>query len=166
MSAYFPQNKAKTYAIRWAYSLSSFDALLGISRPNVILLDATDRGVSEFVDYIETQPNFTTPIIALAKNSQMQSELDQRIPDLVKARIDSSRIGRSLLSRTIRQVVAAAVIEDDADKAAVMEVQGVRVNTNARNRLTPQHARFERTVSTCAGANSADRREEVDPYLR
>ncbi|MEM7802322.1 MAG: response regulator, partial [Chloroflexota bacterium] len=50
-------------------------------------------------------------------------------------RIDSSRIGRSLLSRTIRQVVAASYAEEIDNGEAVMEVQGVRVSANISNRL-------------------------------
>ena len=128
--------RAKTYAIRWAYNVSSLDSLLNVGQPDVVILDATDQGVSRFIDYIEQLPSFATPIIALAKNSQMQSELDTRIPGLVKARIDSSRIGRSLLSRTIRQVVAAAAAEREAGSGNFMEIQGIQINTRRKNRLS------------------------------
>lgn len=128
--------KAKTYSIRWAYNPQSLKALLDLGRPDVILLDATDKGVSGFIDFIEKLPSFDCPIIALAKDSQMKSELDQRIPNLVKARIDSSRIGRSLLSRTIRQVVAASYAASNPEAGeGVMEVQGVRVNSTINNHL-------------------------------
>ncbi|MFK7803695.1 MAG: response regulator [Anaerolineae bacterium] len=127
--------RARTYAIRWAFDPLSLQKLLKMGRTDVLLLDATGSEANEFVVLLREMAGAPVPIIALTKDARTEAVLDQEISDMVQARIDATRVSRSLLSRTIRQVVAASYASMTAAKATEMEVQGIRVTTSPRTML-------------------------------
>ncbi len=127
--------RARTYAIRWAFDPLSLQKLLRMGRTDIILLDAIGSEVDEFVGLIKEMPGFQIPIIALTREAETEAILEARIPDLVQARIDATRVSRSLLSRTIRQVVAATYANGEVATGTEMEVQGIRVTTSPRTML-------------------------------
>ena len=127
--------RARTYAIRWAFDPLSLQKLMRMGRTDVLLLDATGSDANEFVVLLREMPRLHVPIIALTQDARTEAVLDQEISELVQARIDATRVSRSLLSRTIRQVVAASYANLNAAKATEMEVQGIRVTTSPRTML-------------------------------
>ena len=127
--------RARTYAIRWAFDPLSLQKLLRMGRTDVILLDAIGPEVDEFISMIKEMPNFDIPIIALTREAKIEEILESKIPEFIEARIDATRVSRSMLSRTIRQVVAARYANVEVSNSSEMEVQGIRVTTSPRTML-------------------------------
>ncbi len=127
--------RARTFAIRWAFDPLSLQKLLRMGRTDVLLLDATGSEANEFVVLLREMPGTPVPIIALTQDAGTEAVLDEQISNMIQARIDATRVSRSLLSRTIRQVVAASYASMNAAKTTEMEVQGIRVTTSPRTML-------------------------------
>ncbi|MFT5193569.1 MAG: CheY-like chemotaxis protein [Cellvibrionaceae bacterium] len=127
--------RARAYAIRWAFDPLSLQKLMGMGRTDILLLDATSSEVNEFVNLLSNMPGLHVPIIALIQNAQAEMTLDKQISERIEARIDATRLSRSLLSRTIRQVVAATYANSNVTQSTEMEVQGIRVTTSPRTML-------------------------------
>lgn len=127
--------RARTYAIRWAFDPVSLQKLLRMGRTDIILLDAIGNEVADFVSLIKDLPDFNIPIVALTREASSEAVIEEHISNLIEARIDATRVSRSLLSRTIRQVVAASHANQDIVNGEEMEVQGIRVTTSPRTML-------------------------------
>ncbi|MEM8861341.1 MAG: response regulator [Chloroflexota bacterium] len=141
--------RARTYAIRWAFDPVSLQKLMRMGRTDAILLDATGIDANEFVVLFQEMNGFHIPIIALTKDARTEAVLDEQISNLIQARIDATRVSRSMLSRTIRQVVAASYATMNVEKVAEMEVQGIRVTTSPRTMLDLHKVTINELCSEC-----------------